>query len=170
MLGDWAIPGEHAASAALDVARTICRRAERRVVELAESGPEVGAELLVYLNRLSDLLWILGRQIEVEAGVDATLRTPAAGGRSGRVRGERMRQGLRRVRSGRLRAALEVAACLLLLVAAWRATAGTGAGWSLAEQSAAPAAAGFPRIVRDYGSATPSGWPGRRPGSPRRRW
>ena len=80
VLGDWAIPGEHAASAALDVARTICRRAERRVVELAESGAEVGAELLAYLNRLSDLLWILGRQIEVEAGVDATLRTPAAGG------------------------------------------------------------------------------------------
>ena len=80
VLGDWAIPGEHAASAALDVARTICRRAERRVVELAESGAEVGAELLAYLNRLSDLLWILGRRIEVEAGVDAALRTPATGG------------------------------------------------------------------------------------------
>ena len=80
VLGDWAIPGEHAASAALDVARTTCRRAERRVVELAESGAEVGAELLAYLNRLSDLLWILGRRIEVEAGVDAALRTPATGG------------------------------------------------------------------------------------------
>ncbi len=80
VLGDWAIPGEHAASAALDVARTSCRRAERRVVQLAESGAEVGAELLAYLNRLSDLLWILGRQIEVEAGVDAALRTPATGG------------------------------------------------------------------------------------------
>ena len=80
VLGDWAIPGEHAASAALDVARTICRRAERRVVELVESGADVSAELLAYLNRLSDLLWILGRQIEVEAGVDATLRAPAAGG------------------------------------------------------------------------------------------
>ncbi len=80
VLGDWAIPGEHAASAALDVARTICRRAERRAVELVESGTDVSAELLAYLNRLSDLLWILGRQIEVEAGVDATLRTPAAGG------------------------------------------------------------------------------------------
>ena len=80
VLGDWAIPGEHAASAALDVARAVCRRAERRVVQLSESGAEVGADLLAYLNRLSDLLWILGRQIEVEAGVDAALRTSEAGG------------------------------------------------------------------------------------------
>ena len=80
VLGDWAIPGEHAASAALDVARAVCRRAERRVVQLSESGEEVGADLLAYLNRLSDLLWILGRQIEVEAGVDAALRTGEAGG------------------------------------------------------------------------------------------
>ena len=60
-----------------------------------------------------------------------------------------MSPGMRRVRSGRLWAALEVAACLVLLAAAWRATAGTQ-GWSLAEQSAAPAPAGFPRTVRDY--------------------
>ncbi len=58
---------------------------------------------------------------------------------------------MRRIRSGRLWAALEVAACLLLLVAAWRATAGMQAGWPLAERSAAPAAAGFPRTVPDYG-------------------
>ena len=80
VLGDWAIPGEHAASAALDVARTVCRRAERRVVELMEAGEDVNADLLAYLNRLSDLLWILGRQIETQAGVDAALRSPAAGG------------------------------------------------------------------------------------------
>ncbi len=80
VLGDWVIPGEHAASAALDVARTVCRRAERRVVQLAESGAEVSADLLAYLNRLSDLLWILGRQIETEAGVDAALRSPETGG------------------------------------------------------------------------------------------
>ena len=80
VLGDWAIPGEHAVSAALDVARTVCRRAERRVVQLAESGEEVNADLLAYLNRLSDLLWILGRQIETGAGVDAALRTGEMGG------------------------------------------------------------------------------------------
>ena len=67
-------------SAALDVARAVCRRAERRVVQLAESGEEVGADLLAYLNRLSDLLWILGRQIEVEAGADSALRNGKAGG------------------------------------------------------------------------------------------
>ena len=80
VLGDWVIPGEHAGSAALDVARAVCRRAERRVVQLAESGAEVSADLLAYLNRLSDLLWILGRQIETEAGVDAALRTGEMGG------------------------------------------------------------------------------------------
>ena len=80
VLGDWAIPGEHAASAALDVARTVCRRAERRVVQLTEAGEDVNADLLAYLNRLSDLLWILGRQIEAEAGVDAALREPESGG------------------------------------------------------------------------------------------
>ncbi len=80
VLGDWTIPGEHAGSAALDVARAVCRRAERRAVQLAESGAEVGADLLAYLNRLSDLLWILGRQIEVEAGVNAALRTAETSG------------------------------------------------------------------------------------------
>ncbi len=56
---------------------------------------------------------------------------------------------MRRIRSGRLWAALEVAVCLLLLVAAWRAAAGTRAGWPLAE-SADGSPAGFPRTVRDY--------------------
>ncbi len=57
---------------------------------------------------------------------------------------------MRRIRSGRLWAALEIAACVLLVVAAWRATAGTQADWSFAEPSPASAAAGFPRTVRDY--------------------
>ncbi len=57
---------------------------------------------------------------------------------------------LRRVRTGWLRAAIEVVVCLVLLVAAWRAAAGTRAGWFSAERSAAAAAAGFPRTVRDH--------------------
>ena len=61
-----------------------------------------------------------------------------------------MSRRLRRIRSGPLWAALEVAACVLLVVAAWRATAGTQAGWSFAEPLAASAAAGFPRTVRDH--------------------
>lgn len=80
VLADWSIPGEHTVSAALDVARTVCRRAERCAVRLAESGADVRPEILAYLNRLSDLLWILGRLIEKEQGVDATLRTPENAG------------------------------------------------------------------------------------------
>jgi cob(I)alamin adenosyltransferase len=74
VLADWSIPGEHAASAAFDVARTVCRRAERQVVRLIESGEPVNPQILAYLNRLSDLLWLLGRLIEQQAGVDGRLR------------------------------------------------------------------------------------------------
>ncbi len=80
MLDDWSIPGEHAASAAFDVARTICRRAERLVVGLMEGGMTLQPNVLRYLNRLSDLLWLYGRQIEKEAGVDARLRDGATAG------------------------------------------------------------------------------------------
>lgn len=80
VLADWSIPGEHPAPAALDVARTVCRRAERCAVRLAESGVAVRPEILAYLNRLSDLLWILGRLIEKQQGLDATLRTSEHGG------------------------------------------------------------------------------------------
>ena len=74
ILSDWSIPGEHPAAAALDVARTVCRRAERYVVRLAESGEEVAPLVIPYLNRLSDLLWLLGRLVEVRHGVDSSLR------------------------------------------------------------------------------------------------
>jgi cob(I)alamin adenosyltransferase len=60
----WATPGANLASATLDVARTICRRAERRVCELREKGEVKNQEILVYLNRLSDLLWLMARQAE----------------------------------------------------------------------------------------------------------
>lgn len=81
ILADWSLPGEHPASAAFDVARTVCRRAERQVVRLIESGDPVNPQILAYLNRLSDLLWLLGRLIEKRAGVNAALRddkTPSA--------------------------------------------------------------------------------------------
>jgi cob(I)alamin adenosyltransferase len=74
ILSDWSLPGAHTESAAYEVARTVCRRAERNAVRLASSGVEVKPEILAYLNRLSDLIWLFGRLIEVDAGVDARLR------------------------------------------------------------------------------------------------
>jgi len=74
LLDDWALPGEHPGAAAFDVARTTCRRAEREVVRLMESGEEVDLKVISYLNRLSDLLWLFGRRLEKDAGVDGRLR------------------------------------------------------------------------------------------------
>jgi len=74
LLAGWALPGEHAAAAAFDMARTCCRRAERLVVRLRETGEKVPPDVLAYLNRLSDLLWLFGRRLEKEAGVDGALR------------------------------------------------------------------------------------------------
>ena len=74
ILSDWSLPGEHAAAASYDVARTVCRRAERAVVRLAETGVEINANVVPYLNRLSDLLWLMGRLLELRAGVNTRLR------------------------------------------------------------------------------------------------
>jgi cob(I)alamin adenosyltransferase len=62
----WATPGATLHSAALDVARTVCRRAERRVCALKESGSPVNPEIVIYLNRLSDLLWLFARRVETK--------------------------------------------------------------------------------------------------------
>jgi cob(I)alamin adenosyltransferase len=74
MLADWSIPGEHRGAAAYDLARTICRRAERSLVRLQESGAAVQPTILSYVNRLSDLLWLFGRKLEHDAGVSGSLR------------------------------------------------------------------------------------------------
>jgi cob(I)alamin adenosyltransferase len=60
----WATPGNNLSSAALDVARTTCRRAERRVVALADTTDYVNPETIRYLNRLSDVLWLFARFVE----------------------------------------------------------------------------------------------------------
>lgn len=57
----WAMPGENPLSAALDLARTICRRAERRVCALQQDDQLRNPEIIRYLNRLADLLWLLAR-------------------------------------------------------------------------------------------------------------
>lgn len=60
---EFVIPGESPASAALDLARAIVRRCERRVVALARAG-EADGEVVRYLNRLADLLFVLARYEE----------------------------------------------------------------------------------------------------------
>lgn len=64
----WATPGATLNAAALDMARTVCRRAERRVCVLKETGELKNAEIIIYLNRLSDLLWLLARRAESKNG------------------------------------------------------------------------------------------------------
>ena len=69
----WATPGANPVSAALDVARTVCRRAEREACALQESGQLMNKEILVYLNRLSDLLFILARVTNKRSGIPEPL-------------------------------------------------------------------------------------------------
>ena len=63
------LPAGSPAAAALHVARTVCRRAERSVVHLAGQAP-VPELFIVYLNRLSDLLFTLARLANMDAGVE----------------------------------------------------------------------------------------------------
>lgn len=74
ILDDWALPGATPAGAALDVARTVARRAERCIVRLAAAEAVPNEEVLRYLNRVSDLLWLLGRRYEITHGVSGALR------------------------------------------------------------------------------------------------
>ena len=60
----WATPGANLHAAALDMARTIARRAERRAAALQEQQQLANPEILVYLNRLSDLMWLFARWAE----------------------------------------------------------------------------------------------------------
>ena len=64
MPAEFVVPGETVVSAALEVARTVVRRAERRAVTLGTAGLIPGPHLLPYLNRLADLLWVLARAAE----------------------------------------------------------------------------------------------------------
>ncbi len=61
---EFVVPGETVTSAALELARTIVRRAERRAVTLRRDGLVPGDHLIPYLNRLADLLWVLARAAE----------------------------------------------------------------------------------------------------------
>ena len=80
ILSDWSLPGAHTESAAYEVARTVCRRVERAAVRFIENGGEVQPTVLPYLNRLSDLIWLFGRLIEFNAGIESSLRPESKGG------------------------------------------------------------------------------------------
>ena len=68
-LKQFILPAGVKAAAALHLARTVCRRAERRVLTLArEPGETVSPQIVVYLNRLSDLLFVLARSVNQAAG------------------------------------------------------------------------------------------------------
>ncbi len=63
----WATPGANLHAASLDLARTTCRRAERRVCALHETNELQNPEVIVYLNRLADLLWLFARWVETQS-------------------------------------------------------------------------------------------------------
>ena len=85
---EFVVPGETRTSAALELARTILRRAERRAVSLDRSGMVPGRHLLPYLNRLADLVWVLARAAE-----QAEARTATPARVSPRHRGNTARDG-----------------------------------------------------------------------------
>jgi cob(I)alamin adenosyltransferase len=77
----WAMPGDSRVGAAFELARTACRRAERRVCGMPGGGEN--PEIVRYLNRLSDLLWLLARQADAAAAV-----LPDRAGRASRLSGK----------------------------------------------------------------------------------
>ncbi|HEX9549704.1 MAG TPA: cob(I)yrinic acid a,c-diamide adenosyltransferase [Candidatus Limnocylindrales bacterium] len=72
MPAEFVVPGETITSAALELARTILRRAERRAVGLQRAGLVPGEHLVPYLNRLADLVWVLARAAESAESKRAT--------------------------------------------------------------------------------------------------
>ena len=74
MPAEFVVPGQSRPSAALDLARTVIRRAERRAVAL---GMGDGSQVVPYLNRLSDLCWLLARSCEQEHLTARTARVQA---------------------------------------------------------------------------------------------
>src|SRR5687768_14346556 len=88
MPSEFVVPGETPTSAALELARTTLRRAERRAVTLGREGLIPGPHLLPYLNRLADLLWVLARAAEQAESRSATPSRPDRRRRTGANRSE----------------------------------------------------------------------------------
>jgi len=77
-LRNFILPGGCQASSFCHVARTVCRRAERRIVELAESN-EVDPLLIKFVNRLSDYLFVLSRKVTLDQKAPEILWSPEIG-------------------------------------------------------------------------------------------
>lgn len=77
-LKEFILPGGSAAAAACHVARAVCRRAERRVISLHRA-EALNPSALRYLNRLSDLLFVMARYVNARAGVRDVLWQPGSG-------------------------------------------------------------------------------------------
>jgi len=72
-LAQFILPGGCPSAASIHLARTVCRRAERLVVGLSRlSGESVATALVIYLNRLSDFLFVLARAVNQRAGMSDT--------------------------------------------------------------------------------------------------
>lgn len=67
------LPGGCRAAAVAHVCRTVCRRAERRILALVEEGAEVDTHVVAYVNRLSDYLFVLARKLNADQQHDETL-------------------------------------------------------------------------------------------------
>lgn len=74
-LRNFILPGGSQAASFCHVARTVCRRAERKIVELAENA-EVDANLIKFVNRLSDYLFVLSRKINLDQKTPEILWSP----------------------------------------------------------------------------------------------
>jgi cob(I)alamin adenosyltransferase len=75
----FVIPGDTADGAALDVARTVVRRAERQAARLLHEGTIHNGEVVRYLNRLSDVVFVLARYLEARQGGSTLAERPPAG-------------------------------------------------------------------------------------------
>lgn len=79
-LKSFILPGGGPASVAAHIARTVCRRAERNLVSLVTAEPEgVRPELLKFVNRLADYLFVVGRACALRSGRGEVLWQPGAG-------------------------------------------------------------------------------------------
>jgi cob(I)alamin adenosyltransferase len=76
-LKNFILPGGCQASSFCHVARTVCRRAERHIVELAEKN-DIDVNLIKYVNRLSDYLFVLSRKVSMDQEVPEILWSPDA--------------------------------------------------------------------------------------------